>query len=222
MILAFVYVNAQGISVPKSTSEENQIFCKKKGGVVLNLGNIMFTRMKTTSMPIVVNPQLTLFPNFTAGPVFSYFKFLNTEQVAKSVTMVENVDIKYNQFFVGFRADYHLTNIIEKMIKKDFGKEYFDLYAGIWGGYSFTSSGHRLANSDVINATQKIRAGIHAGVRSMIVPRFGLFMEVGYSSYGIGSFGCTVRFDNPNKSTAYTSSDAKKKSPFKAIAEFNL
>jgi hypothetical protein len=221
LILGFVYVNAQGISVVKP-EEQSQLFSEKRGSVILNISNIMFTRMNTTSMPVVVNPQITVLPNFTVGPVFSYFKFLNSEQVAKSVTMVENVDIKYNQFMVGFRADYHFTHVIEKMVRKDFGKDYFDLYAGVWSGYSFTSSGHRLANAEVIKATQKLRSGVHVGVRSMIVPRFGLFMEVGYSSYGIGSFGCTIRFDNPKKANSSSSSFAKKKSPYKAIVNFNL
>jgi hypothetical protein len=220
LITGFVYVNAQGISVVKA-EEQSQLFSEKRGSVILNIGNIMFTRMNTTSMPVVVNPQITVLPNFTVGPLFSYFKFLNSEQVAKSVTMVENVDIKYNQFMVGVRADYHFTHIIEKLVRKNFGSDYFDLYLGAWSGYSLTSSSHRLANPDVIKATQKIRSGAHIGVRSMIVPRFGLFMEVGYSSYGIGSFGCTIRFDNPKK-TNTSSSFAKKKSPYKAIANFNL
>jgi hypothetical protein len=141
--------------------------------------------------------------------------------VAQSITKYENIDVRYNQYMAGVRADYHLTSALEKLIKKSIGKDYFDLYVGAWTGYSFTSSNHRLANDDVINATQKLRGGALMGVRSMIVPRFGLFLEVGYSSYGMGSFGCTVRFDNPkevNTSQAFS----KKKTPYRAIADFNL
>jgi hypothetical protein len=79
------------------------------------------------------------------------------------------------------------------MFNKKLGREYFDLYVGSWAGYSITNSNHNLANEDVVKGTQKFRGGALMGVRSMIVPRFGLFMELGYTSYGIGSFGCTVK-----------------------------
>jgi hypothetical protein len=39
---------------------------------------------------------------------------------------------------------------------------------------------------------ETIRAGAALGVRSMVLPRFGFFVEAGYSSYGYGSFGMTV------------------------------
>jgi hypothetical protein len=217
-LLAYAYGVAQGISVQKQT--RGVIYYEKPRSVVLHVGNQMFSRMSTSTMPVVVNPEITVIPNLTAGPMFGYFKFINYETVARSVTMYENVDVRYNHFFVGVRANYHVTHLLERLIRKEIGKDYFDLYVGSWAGYSFSSSNHKLANEKVIDATQKVRGGVLMGVRSMVVPRFGLFLEIGYGSYGIGSFGCTVRFDNPKKSNLNFSS--KKQSLYHSIADFNL
>jgi hypothetical protein len=191
MLIAVAFTQAQGIQMVK----ENKyvLYTEKPGSVVVHVGNQMFNRMNSTSMPLSVAAEVTVLPNLTAGPMFTYFRFVSWEKVAKSMTEYENIDVKYNQYFLGLRANYHLTPFIEGLINKKLGREYFDLYVGGWAGYSLSNSNHRLANPDVINATQKMRAGVLAGVRSMIVPRFGLFMELGYSSYGLGAFGCTVK-----------------------------
>jgi hypothetical protein len=191
MLIAVAFTQAQGIQMVK----ENKyvLYTEKPGSVVVHVGNQMFNRMNSTSMPLSVAAEVTVLPNLTAGPMFTYFRFVSWEKVAKSMTEYENVDVKYNQYFLGLRANYHLTPFIEGLINKKLGREYFDLYVGGWVGYSLSNSNHRLANPEVINATQKMRAGVLAGVRSMIVPRFGLFMELGYSSYGLGAFGCTVK-----------------------------
>jgi hypothetical protein len=185
--------NGQGIQLPKTEKNKYQIFSEKPGSITLNIGNQMFNRMNTVTMPIGATVEVTVFPNFTAGPMFTYFKFVNWQQIKKSVTEIENVDVRYNQYFVGLRANYHLTPFVENLFNKKLGRDYFDLYVGAWGGYSFTNSNHELAMPQVIQITQRVRGGAVLGVRSMIVPRFGLFMELGYSSYGIGSFGCTVK-----------------------------
>ncbi len=191
MLIAVAFTQAQGIQMVK----ENKyvLYTEKPGSVVVHVGNQMFNRINSTSMPLSVAAEVTVLPNLTAGPVFTYFRFVSWEKVAKSMTEYENVDVKYNQYFLGLRANYHLTPFIEGLFNKKLGREYFDLYVGGWAGYSLSNSNHRLANPDVINATQKMRGGVLAGVRSMIVPRFGLFMELGYSSYGLGAFGCTVK-----------------------------
>jgi hypothetical protein len=191
MLIAVAFTQAQGIQMVK----ENKyvLYTEKPGSVVVHVGNQMFNRMNSTSMPLSVAAEVTVLPNLTAGPMFTYFRFVSWEKVAKSMTEYENIDVKYNQYFLGLRANYHLTPFIEGLINKKLGREYFDLYVGGWAGYSLSNSNHRLANPEVINATQKMRAGVLAGVRSMIVPRFGLFMELGYSSYGLGAFGCTVK-----------------------------
>jgi hypothetical protein len=191
MLLLATLTQAQGIQMMKEN--KYQLYTEKPGSVVVHLGNQMFNRMNTTSMPVTFTAEVTALPNLTVGPVFTYFKFVSWEQVAKSVTEYENVDVKYNQYFVGLRANYHLTPFLEEMFNKKLGREYFDLYVGSWAGYSITNSNHNLANEDVVKGTQKFRGGALMGVRSMIVPRFGLFMELGYTSYGIGSFGCTVK-----------------------------
>lgn len=191
LFVAVSFVKAQGIQLVK----ENKyvLYTEKPGSVVVHLGNQMFNRFNSTTMPLSAAAEVTILPNVTAGPMFTYFRFVSWEQVSKSITEYENVDVKYNQYFLGLRANYHLTPLIEGLINKKLGREYFDLYVGAWAGYSLTNSNHRLANTDVINATQKMRAGVMAGVRSMVLPRFGLFMELGYSSYGLGAFGCTVK-----------------------------
>lgn len=185
------FAKAQGIQLVKEN--KHVLYTEKPGSVVVHLGNQMFNRVNSTSMPLSASAEVTILPNLTAGPMFTYFRFVNWEQVSKSMTEYENVDVKYNQYFMGLRANYHITPLVENLINKKLGREYFDLYVGAWVGYSISTSNHRLANPQVIDATQKIRAGVLAGVRSMVVPRFGLFMELGYSSYGLGAFGCTVK-----------------------------
>jgi hypothetical protein len=87
---------SQGIQMPK---EKNyKIFSEKPGSIVLNVGNQMFNRMNSVTMPIGATVEVTVLPNLTAGPMFTYFKFVNWQQVQKSVTEYENIDVKYNQY----------------------------------------------------------------------------------------------------------------------------
>jgi hypothetical protein len=220
LFAAFHGLKAQGISL-QNAQQKGVIYYKKPGSVVLHLGNQMFNRMVSSSMPVVINPEVTVIPNLTAGPMFGYFKFLNNVTISNSVTMFENIDVWYNHFFIGARVNYHITDLVEHISGKEIGKDYFDLYVSSWLGYSFSTSDHQLAKAEVIQATQKLRGGVLVGVRSMIVPRFGLFLEAGYASYGLGAFGCTVRFDNPKKSKSSFSSHQRKHSLYHAIAEFN-
>lgn len=221
IIVSCDVLNAQGISLYHQKEGVSLPYQEQRGACVLHLGNQMFGRMPAVTMPVLLHAEATIFPYITAGPLAGYFRFINSVAVSKSVTKYEQVDVKYHHFFGGLRINYHAAHILENLLHKEIINEYFDLYVGTWIGYSFSYSEHPLALEQVITSTRRLRGGIAAGVRSMIVPRFGLFLELGYSSYGIGAFGCSIRLDNPKKQRMALTQKQQRHSMYFSVAEFN-
>jgi hypothetical protein len=93
---------------------------------------------------------------------------------------------------MGVKTSYHLLPAVQKIFKKPMLVDYVDPYITVWVGYSLMFSNSSHANPEFIAVNQKIRGGAALGVRSMVLPRFGLFLEMGYSSVGYGSFGLSV------------------------------
>lgn len=191
-IFSFYSSVAQGIRLPEKENKSS-FYAHQKGSIVLHVNNQMFSGAKVSSMPLVVSGEMTWLKNFTAGPLFGYFRFIESKKIAKNITGIENSNVKYHQIFFGVRANYHLTETLEKIIKKNVGKDYFDLYVGVWGGHSWAFSNSSQAKSSVADNNEKFRAGLIIGVRSMVTKRFGLFMEAGPSSFGKASFGMSLK-----------------------------
>lgn len=192
LLLFYQAAMSQGIHLPEK--EKPYVFyAHQKGGIALHVNNQMFNTSQVASMPLVISTEMTWTKDFTAGPMLAYFRFIESQKIAKNVSVIENSKVKYHQFFVGVRANYHLTALLEKMILRKLGKEYFDLYIGSWAGYSFVNSNSSKAKEATETENEKFRAGILIGVRSMISKRFGLFLELGPSSYGKAAFGISVK-----------------------------
>lgn len=180
--------------MPPNQQDDRSVFYRKPGSMTLNLNNFMFSQHKPTTMPVAMNLQVTPFKNVTVGPMFGYFQFKYNYQESLDRTVWQHTDVKYHQYFVGLRGTYHLLPMIQNFVEKPFAIYYIDLYVSAWGGYSFVGVNYpSRGEQDLIDRQTRFRGGAMLGVRAMIVPRFGFFMEGGYSSYGFASFGMTIR-----------------------------
>lgn len=175
--------------------DESQIFYRTKGHVLLNFSDYIVNKRGFVSLPINIQPEVSLGKNITIGPVASYFQFKNTTTVEPAVTRIEDGNIKYHQLVVGVKGSYHFMPILQKASKKPLLVDYVDPYITAWVGYSWVFSHSSYANPLFISANQKLRGGAAIGVRTMVLPRFGFHVEAGFSSIGYGSFGITTIFN---------------------------
>lgn len=178
---------------PVKEMPDSLVFYRTKGGIVLNLNNYMVTPRGVVSMPVTVGMEATAVKNLTMGALVSYEQLKNTTQLTDNVTRINDGDINYHILTVGVKASYHLMPLIQKMVKKPLLTDYVDVYVSGWGGYSFALASSQKASVDFMNRNTNFRGGAVLGVRSMVLPRFGFMVEGGYSSFGMLSFGITVR-----------------------------
>lgn len=202
----FAQINADDVSdqfeapetevVPVDTDDkkqrEHEIYYRYKGGMTLNINNYIVSKTGIVSMPVSLNLDYTVSPNFTLGPVFNYFQLKNTDKVSETQVQIKDGNINYHQFTMGLKANWHLMPLFQHLSKKPMLTDYVDVYVSAWAGYSMMFSGSDKANNQFMNRNEMIRGGVALGVRSMVLPRFGFFLEGGYSSVGYGSFGISV------------------------------
>ena len=173
-------------------NDEKPVFYRDPGSFILSFSNIMVSKQRAVSMPINMQIEATAFKNFTIGPMVTYFMLKNTKQVEANQNQIQDGNLKYHQVMVGLRGSYHFMPILQKIIKKPMLTDYVDAYITGHVGYSMLFADGSKANMDFMDANQRIRGGAALGVRSMVLPRFGFFLEMGYTSYGYGSFGLTT------------------------------
>ena len=179
--------------VPTETPEDApSVFYRNKGSFALHFSNILVSKQRAVSMPVNMHIEATMVKNFTIGPTFTYFMLKNVKQVETNQNQVQDGNLKYHQLMVGLRGSYHLMPLFQKIIKKPMLIDYVDVYVTGFAGYSVIFADGKKANLDFMRANEKFRGGAAMGVRSMVLPRFGFFLEMGYSSYGYGSFGLTT------------------------------
>lgn len=197
-VAAFAFSQAQEYE-PRPTKVEKagfeSLFYQKRGNISLHLSNFMFSSVKTVSMPITIGAQMTAFKNFTVGPTFTYFKSKYSYNEAYNIQKWENSDKKYRSLMPGIKGEYHLTPLLDKMTKRKIKAMYIDLYVQSWIGYQFVLGEEgTLEKPNYKDEYQDLRGGLGLGVRTMIMPFMGLFIEVGYSRVGYGSFGLSFCF----------------------------
>ena len=194
---AFAQINAE--DMPNSPvdsvggeTDHHLIFYRNKGSLALNLNNYLVNRTGIVSLPVMLGVDATVAQNFTIGPVFGYFQLKNTTKISDQLTQIRDEDMKYHQFVVGVKGSYHIMPLIQSLTNKPMLVDYVDVYISAWAGYSFMFGNHRAADVNFMRSETKIRGGAALGVRSMVLPRFGFFVEGGYSSMGYASFGLTT------------------------------
>ncbi|MDX2000786.1 MAG: hypothetical protein SFW35_00010 [Chitinophagales bacterium] len=172
---------------------KKMIAYRQPGAVTLHFSNYISHLHGVVSMPINLQPEVTVCKNFTVGPIFSYLQKKNTEEISETVTRINDGNVTYQHFTVGLKGSYHLLPLVQKAVRKPMLVDYVDVYVSAWGGYGFAFS-HKSAASDLyMQANRTLRGGASIGVRSMVLPRFGFFAEGGYGSFGYLSFGLTTR-----------------------------
>ena len=179
----------------QETEKDNEhlpVFYQNPGKMAFNFNNHLLTKTGTASMPISLSVDVTAVKNFTLGPIFSYYQLRNTTQVKANQDKINDKNTKYHMMIVGLRSTYHLMPAFQKIINKPLLVDYVDVYISAWGGYSFMFANTSAASLDFMRQNEKLRGGVALGVRSMVLPRFGFFIEGGYGSLGYGSFGITV------------------------------
>ncbi len=179
--------------VPTDAPEEKpSVFYRNKGSFTISASNIIIGKQRAVSMPVNLQIEATAFKNFTIGPMFTYFMLKNVKQVETNQNQVQDGNMRYHQLMVGLRGSYHLMPLFQKIIRKPMLTDYVDVYVTSFVGYSMMFANGSKANLDFMEANERIRGGAALGVRSMVLPRFGFFVEMGYTSYGYGSFGITT------------------------------
>ena len=166
-------------------------YYQRKGTIVLHFSNHMFRNKGGVTMPVSLQIETTVLPNLTLGPIFTYFQFKQTAFEGASATRFIGSGIRYNQYMVGLKSHYHLSDLVEKIINKRIPKRIIDIYLAGWLGYSFVSVSDSKAEAAIVSENEKVRSGIALGARSMVFKWLGLSLEGGYSSYGYASFGLT-------------------------------
>ncbi len=177
---------------PEKEGRELEIYYRHKGGMALNMNNYIVSRTGVVSMPVSLNLDYTVAPNFTLGPVITYLQIKNADKVSETQVQIKDGNINYHQMIVGLKGNWHLMPLFQSMVKKPMLTDYVDVYVSAWAGYSLMFSGSEDANLEFMNKNEMVRGGAAMGVRSMVLPRFGFFVEGGYSSVGYGSFGISV------------------------------
>lgn len=171
------------------------MFYQKKGSIGLHLSNFMFGSVKSVSMPVTLGAQMTAFKNFTVGPTFTYFNSKYSYNEDYNVQVWEDSEKKYRSLMPGIKGEYHLTPLLDKMTKKRIKAIYVDLYVHSWVGYQFVlGENGTFEKPNYKDQYQELRGGLGMGVRTMIMPFLGLFIEAGYSRVGYGSFGLSFCF----------------------------
>jgi len=173
-------------------AEEPLIYYRNKGSFIMSASNILIGKQRAVSMPISLQVEATAVKNFTIGPMVTYFMLKNVKQVERNQNQVQDGNMRYHQLMVGLRGSYHLMPLVQKIINKPMLVDYVDVYITSFVGYSVMFANGSKASLDFMEENETIRGGAALGVRSMVLPRFGFFVEAGYSSYGYGSFGMTV------------------------------
>jgi len=164
-------------------------FYKRPGSVHLHLNNYMFSARKTATPPLNFIAQVTIVKNVSAGPMFTYFQFRESEFEAVNSTRWVNPEIRYHKMMVGLKAEYHINALIERIIRRPIPQHFVDVYTGGWIGYSFVKPNSVKAEEELVATNEKIRGGVSLGARSLVLKWMGFSLEGGYSSYGYCSFG---------------------------------
>ncbi len=164
-------------------------FYKKPGSISIHLNNYMFSKRKVATPPVNVIAEVTAAKNLTLGPMFTYFQFKRSEFEATNATRWVNPELRYHEFMIGLKAEYHINSVIEKIINKKIPQHIVDTYAAGWGGYSFVKVNSPDAEEEQVSNNEKFRGGLAIGARSLVLKWMGFSLEGGYSSYGYCSFG---------------------------------
>jgi len=180
-------------TISKQKMSDSAVYYRQQGAFVINISNYMLNPAGTVSMPVNVGFDATVFKNFTLGMICTYLQMKDIIVVNDHETLITDGNLNYNQLTVGVKASYHLMPVIQKLVNKPLMTDYVDVYVSGWGGYSMMMAGGHEANVEFMEQNEKFRGGAALGVRSMVLPRFGFFVEAGYSSDGYMSFGLTVR-----------------------------
>ncbi len=169
----------------------------QKGFISLNGGFYYFQRQKTLSLPLFLNPDITVARNITVGPLLTYFKYKHYVQYDENSTggvktLYPDDLTTYNHILVAVKGTYHFNDIFTKLLKIEIPKQY-GLYASVFAGYNIVSV---KSDSELWTATKdyedsNMKAGFSVGIRFLHNKKFGGFMEYGVNSYGYGAFGLT-------------------------------
>jgi len=185
----------------KSTKEikvdKREGYYENRGAFTVNFSNNLVLTGKANSVPLSLQVDFVTARNFSVGPLFTYLQYKSNYQKADNMMVITNSKVKYHQYVAGVKASYHIMPFLEEMSRKELAKHLLDVYITGWLGYSFVSGSGPQIDQAVIDENSTVRGGIGIGARSMILDRFGFFIEGGYSSYAFGTFGLTFLVSKP-------------------------
>jgi len=126
-------------------------------------------------------------PNLTAGPQITHFKFKDARDFKGQthVTKFPSNKIKIHQFTVGIRSTYYLNDLITNLLGIKMNKS--EVHVSGFGGMNLLAGVDTARiNRDTIPT---IGFGIMVGTGFQYNENLGFFIEGGYSTFGVISFG---------------------------------
>jgi len=189
-MLGLLLLTAQAMTQTADQPQQQQLrpaAFPKDNTILLNFGNNLFP----------VQPSITAQPMLSAefcykqvsfGPHFCYFQFKESRS-DKLVTHFINDHVRYHHFLAGVKATVHLTEAVNGFLNTRINSQWLDVYLGLMGGYSFIHSSEPDANAEVIEKNERLRGELSLGLRSMVIPKVGFFLEGKHGSYAYCAFG---------------------------------
>jgi hypothetical protein len=135
------------------------------------------------SFPIMVAAEYGATENISIGGYFGY-----RSSRYKSIFLPE-YRIGYST--IGGKANFHVTNLINKHLGLDLPSNELDLYGGAHLGFTVNNSRRLGPGYGVVPIYPQF--GIYLGAKYFFTPKLGAVFEFGATPIGIANFGLTIK-----------------------------
>ena len=196
LLAILVVFTVPGVFAKKGTiAKATTPFYQKSFSFAINGGVNYLPSQRMTTVPLFINPEITLVENVTLGVLVMHYQYKHYLQEDTTDYWTEwteeGDDVTYTYTLFALKGSYHLTGLIAKAMNKESIKKY-DLYASLLVGYNITSAKGTNATPDFEKET--LRAGFAVGGRYIYSKNLGFFMEYGITSFAHGTVGISLIF----------------------------
>jgi len=164
-------------------------YYQEKGNIILN-GGLYFTGTdRAVSATKYFAPEISIFKNFSAGPVFIHYRYKTYTDLEYASIWIEE-KTNYDHLLLAGKVTYHLNGLLNKLFKLHIHPRKYELYASALLGYNLL-----FVNPTPLSYVkdEELRAGIYLGARYFYKGKLGLSLEGGYSKYGYMGVGLSYK-----------------------------
>jgi len=174
-------------------SESSKAQAYKKGDVLLSAGASFgylgyrfggYGSRIGFSVPVTANLEIGVHELISVGPYIGFHS-----------SRYGNSNDRYSVLntSIGARASVHLTSLLNKSFEAKIDADKIDFYVGILAGYALFRSDYLGTGVPKYDRAGIARSGVFLGGRYYLSNNLGLFGEVGYGVFGLGTFGITLK-----------------------------